>query len=76
MAVVGLPDAERGELVLAGVALVAGVDTFEFDEMVDHLKNAGLMIQKLPERLEVLDAIPRNPSGKILKRELAEQFSG
>ena len=31
---------------------------------------AGLMTQKIPERLEIIDAMPRNPSGKVPKHEL------
>ena len=36
---------------------------------------AGLITRKLPEQLEVVDALPRNPSGKILKFELQKPFS-
>jgi acyl-CoA synthetase (AMP-forming)/AMP-acid ligase II len=43
--------------------------------MVEFLKAQRLMLQKIPERLELVDAIPRNPSGKILKRELRERYS-
>ena len=32
------------------------------------------MRQKIPERLEHLDEIPRNPSGKVLKRDLQQRF--
>jgi acyl-CoA synthetase (AMP-forming)/AMP-acid ligase II len=31
--------------------------------------------RKLPERLEVVDAVPRNPAGKIEKRELRDRFA-
>ena len=75
VAVVGVPDAERGEMVVAVVALADGAAGFDLDEMVDHLKNAGLMIQKLPERLELLASIPRNASGKVLKAQLTDRFS-
>jgi acyl-CoA synthetase (AMP-forming)/AMP-acid ligase II len=33
------------------------------------------MPQKVPEQLELVDALPRNPSGKVLKRELRRQLS-
>ncbi len=33
------------------------------------------MIQKTPEQLEIVDALPRNPTMKILKRELVARFS-
>jgi acyl-CoA synthetase (AMP-forming)/AMP-acid ligase II len=46
-----------------------------FESMVAHCKEQGLMTQKLPERLELVDALPRNPTGKVLKFELKERFS-
>ena len=45
-----------------------------FDEMVEFLKGKGLMTQKLPEQLELVDALPRNPTGKVLKHELRDRF--
>ena len=48
---------------------------FAFDEMVAFLKDAGLMMQKVPEQLEIVDGLPRNPSGKVLKTELRERFA-
>jgi acyl-CoA synthetase (AMP-forming)/AMP-acid ligase II len=33
------------------------------------------MVQKIPEQLEIVDALPRNPSGKILKHELRSTYS-
>jgi cyclohexanecarboxylate-CoA ligase len=33
------------------------------------------MVQKIPEQLEIIDQIPRNPTGKILKHELREKYS-
>lgn len=74
VAVVGLPDALRGELVCAVVTPVAGEPPLAFDEMVEHFREARVMAQKIPERLELLDHIPRNPTGKILKHELRRRF--
>jgi len=75
VAVIGVPDADRGEMVCAVVSTPAGSDPLTMEEMVDFLKNDGLMIQKLPERLEIVDRIPRNPAGKIQKQELKERYS-
>lgn len=72
VAVIGLPDVERGEMVCAVVQLAEGAGALELAEVADFLKAEGLMVQKLPERLEVVDAIPRNPAGKILKRGLRD----
>ena len=44
--------------------------------MVEFLKAQHLMMQKIPEQLEVVAEVPRNPSGKILKHKLREQFTG
>jgi acyl-CoA synthetase (AMP-forming)/AMP-acid ligase II len=33
------------------------------------------MVQKIPEQLEIVDALPRNPSGKVLKHELRKAHS-
>jgi cyclohexanecarboxylate-CoA ligase len=44
-------------------------------ELTDHLRAAGLITRKLPERLELVDGLPRNPSGKILKFELQKRFA-
>ena len=76
VAVVGLPDALRGELVCAVVTAMPGLPPIGFDEMVAHFRSARVMAQKIPERLEVVDAIPRNATGKILKQVLKERFGG
>ncbi len=75
VAVIGVPDPRTGERVCAVVACREGVQPLAFDEMVAFLKAQRLMLQKIPERLELVDAVPRNPSGKILKRELRERFA-
>jgi non-ribosomal peptide synthetase component E (peptide arylation enzyme) len=75
VAVIGLPDPDSGERACAVVVTAAGDDPLSFDEMVAHLREQGLITRKLPEQLEVVDALPRNPSGKILKFELQKAFS-
>ena len=75
VAVIGLPDAERGEMVCAVVATAEGADALAFDEMVAFLKDAGLRNQALPERLEVVEAMPRNATGKIPKHELRKTYA-
>jgi acyl-CoA synthetase (AMP-forming)/AMP-acid ligase II len=75
VAVVGLPDADRGELVCAVVEAEGG-EALAFGEMVAFLREAGLMTQKIPERLEIVEALPRNETlNKVLKYKLREQFS-
>jgi cyclohexanecarboxylate-CoA ligase len=75
VAVIGLPDDERGERACAVVVPAAGADPLSFAEMTEHLLAAGLITRKLPEQLELVDALPRNPSGKIVKFELQARFA-
>jgi acyl-CoA synthetase (AMP-forming)/AMP-acid ligase II len=75
VAVVGLPDDERGERACAVVVTPPGAEPITFDEMTRHLLDAGLITRKLPEQLEVVEALPRNPSGKIVKFELQKRFA-
>ncbi|HEX9260742.1 MAG TPA: long-chain fatty acid--CoA ligase [Acidimicrobiales bacterium] len=73
VAVVGLPDERWGEAVVAVVALKPG-DTLTLDELRSWATDR-LARYKLPTRLEVVDALPRNPAGKVLKFELREKFT-
>ncbi|MGQ0434797.1 MAG: AMP-binding protein [Microthrixaceae bacterium] len=75
VAVIGVPDPKTGERVCAVVVPADPADPITFDEMVAWCRAEGLMTQKLPERLELVDALPRNPTGKVLKFQLRDQFS-
>lgn len=44
------------------------------EEIVAYLREEGIATFKLPERLEIRDELPRNPLGKILKRELRDEL--
>ena len=70
VAVVGLPDAERGERACAFVVPADPADPPTLAELASFLRARGLAAQKLPEQLEVLAELPRNAAGKVLKREL------
>ncbi|HET6954042.1 MAG TPA: cyclohexanecarboxylate-CoA ligase, partial [Acidimicrobiales bacterium] len=59
----------------AVVVTAPGAEPITFDEVTRHLLDAGLITRKLPEQLEVVDALPRNPSGKIVKFELQKRFT-
>lgn len=76
VAVIGLPDVERGERVCAVVVPAEGDEPVTMEDVSAHLLGAGLTTRKLPEQLEIADALPRNPSGKILKFELQQRFAG
>ena len=43
--------------------------------MSEFLRAQGLMIQKIPEQLEIVAEVPRNPTGKILKHELRKRYA-
>ncbi|MEM7139807.1 MAG: AMP-binding protein [Actinomycetota bacterium] len=73
VAVVGLPDERTGERVCAVVVVADGV-AHDVDAIAAYLRDAGLRNQALPERVETVEALPRNPAGKVLKRELQERF--
>ncbi len=75
VAVIGLPDPRSGERCCAVVADRDPTVPLAFEEMAAFLKDQGLMVQKIPEQLEHLAEIPRNPTGKILKHELRERYS-
>ncbi len=75
VAVIGVPDEARGEMVVAIVAMQPDAEPLGFGEMQDFLKEKGLRIQALPERLEHVEALPRNASGKIVKNDLRELYS-
>lgn len=75
-AVIGVPDARKGEQPLAFVAGHEGVELQE-EKLLEHLKER-LADYKVPKRIVILDALPHNATSKILKfelRKLAESMS-
>jgi len=75
VAVIGLPDPERGERVCAVVQVADASQRFSFEEMAAHCRDAGLMIQKVPEQLELRTEMPRAATGKIVKTKLRDEYS-
>jgi acyl-CoA synthetase (AMP-forming)/AMP-acid ligase II len=71
VAVIGVEDEEFGQRLKAFVVVGGGADVSE-DELKGHIK-ANLAAYKAPREIEFLDELPRNASGKILKRELHER---
>ena len=72
-AIVAMPDERLGERACAVVVTRPG-QTLDFEAMVSFLKEHKLAIQYIPERLEVLEAMPATPSGKIQKFKLREMI--
>jgi long-chain acyl-CoA synthetase len=71
-AVLGVPDARLGERVVAAVELEPGARA-EPDELI-ALCRERLARYKVPERIVVLDALPRNAMAKVIVRELRPLF--
>jgi acyl-CoA synthetase (AMP-forming)/AMP-acid ligase II len=76
VAVIGLPDPARGEMVCAVVQLADGGGDLPLEELVAFCRQAGLMTQKIPERLEIRTEWPRAGTGKIVKKALREEYTG
>ncbi|MEU6685260.1 AMP-binding protein [Streptomyces sp. NPDC046832] len=77
VAVIGLPDAARGELVCAVVEQPPGAAPLTLADLTAFLRAEGLSVHKLPERLEVVDALPRGETlRKVLKYKLRERYAG
>ncbi len=73
-AVVPLPDPHSGERACAVVTL-RPTATLSLDELAIFLLGAGLARQKVPEQLEIVDALPRTDSGKIHRAALRARFA-
>jgi acyl-CoA synthetase (AMP-forming)/AMP-acid ligase II len=76
-AVIGLPDPERGERVCAVIEQRPGEhEAPTLDSMTAYLRGEGLSTYKLPEQLELVEALPRNETlRKVLKYKLRERFT-
>ncbi|GAB3126633.1 class I adenylate-forming enzyme family protein [Glaciibacter psychrotolerans] len=75
VAVVGHPDETLGEKVAAFVALHPET-TLDLAELVEFLREQHIASYKLPEHLRVVDVLPRNPVGKVVKTELRRALAG
>ena len=75
VAVIGLPDAERGERICAVVQPARPDHPPTLDQLVAYLREQQIMPQKLPEQLEVVDELPRGAAGKVLKQDLRQRLS-
>jgi acyl-CoA synthetase (AMP-forming)/AMP-acid ligase II len=73
VAVIGIPNEKTGERAVAVIQPAEG-DAITQQEMREFLTGEGLMVQKVPEQLELIEVLPRNPTGKILKHELRATY--
>ena len=72
-AVIGLPDEKWGEVSKACVVLKPGASTTE-EDLLAHMKSQ-LAPFKVPKSVSIMEALPLSGMGKILKRELRDQFT-
>lgn len=69
--VIGKPDAVRGEIIKAFIALRAGYEpTEELLEEIKQFVKTGLAAHAAPREIEIIDKLPKTRSGKIMRRVL------
>ncbi|AJE87306.1 o-succinylbenzoate--CoA ligase [Streptomyces albus] len=77
-AVVGMPDEKMGERVCCYLVPAPGAEPPSLDGIKDYLLGEGLAIQKVPERLEIIEELPTTATGKIqkhlLRADIAERL--
>jgi len=75
VAVIGVPDEEWGETVLATVQLRSGVEPTEAlaADLIAHCRD-NLAHYKCPRRVDFVDSLPRTDAGKLYKRRLRDQY--
>ncbi len=74
-AVIGVPDARMGEVGCAFVVPRPGTDAAALPEELVAWARDQMANYKVPRHVEVVDALPANASGKVLKTELRERFA-
>jgi fatty-acyl-CoA synthase len=72
VAVIGMPDARWGEKPVAVVVIADGT-ALELPDLTEHCRKR-LAAFKVPKQLIIRDHLPRNPSGKVLKRVLRAEL--
>jgi acyl-CoA synthetase (AMP-forming)/AMP-acid ligase II len=72
VAVIGVPDERWGEAVKAVIVKVPGTDVTP-EALIAHARER-IAAYKVPKSVDFIEALPRNPTGKILKRVLREPY--
>ncbi|MEO8602530.1 MAG: AMP-binding protein [bacterium] len=76
VAVIGVPDVQSGERVCACIVLKPGSAALDLATVRSFMQRRGVMTQKIPEQIELLDELPRNATGKVRKDRLRERYRG
>jgi cyclohexanecarboxylate-CoA ligase len=69
IAIVGLPDAKTGERACA-VIVACGAAQPDVASLRAFLTARGVAKFKIPEQVEIWDALPKNEAGKVLKQQI------
>jgi len=72
--VVGMPDERLGERVCCFVVTASGHDAPTVEDLREFLLEQGMPIQKTPERVVAVDALPMTATGKVVKHELRKDI--
>lgn len=73
-AVIGMPDERLGERICIYVALKEGIESLDLNEVLTYMKQKDVPKRYWPERLEIINEIPRTDSGKVKKNVLLEDL--
>jgi acyl-CoA synthetase (AMP-forming)/AMP-acid ligase II len=74
VAVAGFPDRVLGERACAFVVLRRGA-SLSFDELIQFLRGEHMPTWQMPERLELMEELPKSAGGKIMKNKLREMIA-
>ena len=68
VAVVGAPDQVSGEVVVAFIVVNEAIESPSVQDLLEHMRGAGLPAWKAPRQVHVVDRLPRTPLGKVRER--------
>ena len=74
LAAVGAPDEDRGEVIALFVSLTPGADEATVREAIEAAASERLAPYKRPRSIDVIDEIPRDQTGKLLRRALRDRL--
>lgn len=75
VAVVAMPDPVMGERACCYLTLRGDASELTLEQLREYLLDRGLSIQKVPERLEIIESMPSTPTGKIQKNVLRDRIA-